>query len=338
MEEKKLYPLRFLPLEDIYSWGRDSFKVADLGYRDTVVADGWLAANMLSEVMETYMDRVVGDHVFASYGRLFPVQIKRISVEGKMPLRVHPDDEISEQRYDSLGREKLWYIAKASPDARLCLGWKRAIDASELIEGIKSGALEAVVNMVTPKAGDFFRIKPGLVHGAAGTLEIVEVSESSALDFCVYAWGGQVSDEEFDPAMSIVDALDFIDYGPYAPAEMPTGGREGMKLLADLPQFTVRKMDLRDPLHITGGEHNSYAIYLCLYGKAAVQLQAPLKVDYPLEAGQVLLVPAEVDDFILAPLAQTTSVLEIMTEYKPESDAYINPDVEAKVPGEEDDE
>ena len=324
MEEKKLYPLRFLPLEDNYSWGCDSFKVADLGYRDTVVEDGWLAANTLSEVMDTYMDRVVGDHVFASYGRLFPVQVKHIRCEGKMPLRVHPDDEISEQRYDSLGREKLWYVAKAATDARLCLGWKRATDASELIDGIKTGALESIVNMIAPKAGEFYRIKPGLVHGAVGSLEIVEVSESSALDFCVYPWGQQVGEEEFDPAMSVVDALDFIDYGAYVPAEMPAGGREGMKFLADLPQFTVRKMDLRDPLHITGGEHNSYAVYVCLYGKAVVQLQAPVKVDYTLEAGQTLLVPAEVDDFILAPLAQTTAVLEIMTEYKPEKDPYTD--------------
>ena len=338
MEEKKLYPLRFLPLEDEYCWGRECFKVADLGYRDTVVADGWLAANTLSEVMDTYMDRVVGDHVFASYGRLFPVQVKHIRCEGKMPLRVHPDDEIAGQRYDSLGREKLWYVMKAAPDARLCLGWKRATDASELIDGIKSGAVESIVNMVTPKAGDCVRIKPGLIHGATGNLEIIEVSESSALDFCVYPWGGTLGEEEFDPAMSVIDALDFIDYGAYVPAEAPAAGKQGLKFLADLPQFTVRKMDLRDPLHITGGDHNSYAVYVCLYGKAVVSLTAPVKADYPLEAGQVLLVPAEVDDFILAPLSQTTAVLEIMTEYKPESDAYINPDAEAKVPGEEDNE
>ena len=335
MEEKKLYPLRFLPLEDIYKWGREDFKVADLGYRDTVIADGWLAANTLSEVMDTYMDRVTGDHVFASYGRLFPVQLKRIKCEGKMPLRVHPDDEIAAQRYDSLGREKLWYIAKAGQDARLFLGWKRAIDASKLIEGIKNGALEAEVNSITPKAGECYRIKPGTVHGAAGTLEIIEVSESSALDFCVYPWGQPVSEEEFDPAFSIVDALDFIDYGPYKAPETKPTGRDGMKFLADLPQFTVRKMDLRDPLHVTGGDHNSYAIYHCLYGTAVLKVDL---LEYKLEAGQTILVPAEVDDFILGPLAQTTSVLEIMTEYKPETDSYINPDAEAKVPGEEDDE
>ena len=332
MEEKKLYPFRFLPLEDSFAWGRDCFKVADLGYRDTVVADGWLAANTLSEVMDTYMDRVVGDHVFASYGRLFPVQLKRIVCEGRMPLRVHPDDEIASQRYDSLGREKIWYIAKAAADARLCLGWSRNIDASELIGGIRSGGIEALVNMVLVKAGDCFRIKPGLVHGAAGSLEIVEVSESSALDFCVYPWGQPLGEEEFDPAFSVVDALDFIDYGAYAAPEAPASGSEGMKFLADLPQFTVRKIDLRDPLHITGGDHNSYAVYHCLYGKAMVKVGL---LEYKLEAGDTLLMPSEVDDFILAPLAQTTSVLEVMTEYKPEMDAYINPDAEEKL---EDDE
>jgi mannose-6-phosphate isomerase len=263
------------------------------------------------------------------------VQLKAIKCEGKLPLRVHPDDEIASQRYDSLGREKLWYISKAGQDARLFLGWKRAIDASELIDGIKTGALEAEANSITPKAGECYRIKPGTVHGATGSLEIVEVSQSSALDFCVYPWGQELGEEEFDPAFSVVDALDFIDYGQYKAPETKPTGRDGMKSLADLPQFTVRKMDLRDPLHITGGDHNSYAIYHCLYGKAVVKVDL---LEYKLEAGQTLLVPAEVDDFILGPLAQTTSVLEIMTEYKPEMDSYINPDAEAKVPGEEDDE
>ena len=56
MEEKKLYPLRFCTLLDEYGWGSDEFKIADLGYRDSLVRDGWLAGNAVSEVMDTYMD------------------------------------------------------------------------------------------------------------------------------------------------------------------------------------------------------------------------------------------------------------------------------------------
>lgn len=106
MEENALYPLKVCTLEDSYSWGKEEFKIADLGYRDSLLKEGWLAANSISELMDTYMDRIVGDTVFQVYGRQFPVQVKKISCKGKMPLRVHPDDKNAEYRYDALGKEK----------------------------------------------------------------------------------------------------------------------------------------------------------------------------------------------------------------------------------------
>ena len=59
MDEKKLYPFRFCSLQDDYVWGSDEFKLADLGYRDSIVRDGWLAGNTMGEIMDTYLDRVV---------------------------------------------------------------------------------------------------------------------------------------------------------------------------------------------------------------------------------------------------------------------------------------
>ena len=106
-ENNKLYPMSFCPLEDEYVWGKESFELADLGYRDSLIREGWLASNSISELMDTYMDRVVGDLSFSLYGRQFPLQIKRISCEGKMPLRVHPDDATAEERYDALGKQKI---------------------------------------------------------------------------------------------------------------------------------------------------------------------------------------------------------------------------------------
>ena len=47
-EERKLYPLRFCSILDEYVWGKDEFILADLGYRDSLVKDGWLAANTIS--------------------------------------------------------------------------------------------------------------------------------------------------------------------------------------------------------------------------------------------------------------------------------------------------
>ena len=324
-EERKLYPLRFCSIQDDYVWGTDEFILADLGYRDSLVRDGWLAANSLSEVMDTYLDRVVGDRVYEMYGRQFPVQVKRISCKGRMPLRVHPDDVTASERYDALGREKLWYVLKASKDAKLFLGFRQACDASQLMDALEDGSIETLLNVVNPRPGDSFHIAPGTIHGAAGEIELVEVSQSSALDFCVFSWGQQLGSEEFDDALNVIDALDFIDYAPYRNENL-------------ISQFSVRKLDLREPIHILGENNDSFAVYHCLYGEAVLKLSSEDagELVYRLKGGETLLVPSEVDDFILAPAAQTTALLEILVENTAEKDEYINPDVPEKLPEDED--
>ena len=62
--EKKLYPLRFCPVEVERSWGKEMYDLADLGVVDSEVASGWLIGDNLSDLMETYIDRVVGDDVY----------------------------------------------------------------------------------------------------------------------------------------------------------------------------------------------------------------------------------------------------------------------------------
>ena len=55
-EEKKLYPFKFIPIDETT---QENVLLADLGYQDSLVREGWLAANSISEIMDMYMDRVV---------------------------------------------------------------------------------------------------------------------------------------------------------------------------------------------------------------------------------------------------------------------------------------
>lgn len=309
-ENNRLYPFRLCRLEDSYPWGSESFLLADLGYRDSLVKDGWLASNSISEVMEAYMDRVVGDLVFSIYGCQFPVQLKVIDCKGTMPLRVHPDDGIAESRFDALGKEKLWYIRKASADAKLYLGFNSDCDAASLLKMVQEKSLEKVLNCRKVKAGEYFHIKPGTVHAASGEMEIVEVSQASALDFCVYPFAEELSPEEFDSALNLVEALDFINYKRY---EDLTPKKEKMAAhidkVLDLPQFVVNKIALDEPLKISSESSDSFALYYCLYGKADVEAE---RQHYALEQGQCLLIPAEINEFIISPLAKSSALIEIM--------------------------
>ncbi|MBO4475498.1 MAG: hypothetical protein J5737_02075 [Bacteroidales bacterium] len=319
MDEKRLYPLSFCTLADEYGWGTDEFLLADLGYRDSLIREGWLAGNAISEIMDTYLDRVVGDNAFSYWGRQFPVQIKRIDVGGTMPLRVHPDTETAEQRYDFLGRRKVWYVLKASPDARLLVGWNHDTDASEVYSACADGSVKGMLKEFAPKAGQFIHIPAGTPHAACGKVELLEVSESSPLDFCLSGLGEDVHPDEFDESLNLVDALDFISYGEFTGnLENPSG------TFADYPEFEVRHIDLHSPASVDGSP-DSFVIYVCVKGSAVLQLDVlGQKANYALNACKALLVPAECEGFALIPRERGTELLQISVPFQEPRDSYVS--------------
>lgn len=318
MDEKKLYPLRFCALQDDYGWGSERFLLADLGYRDTMVKDGWLAANLMGEVMDTYMDRVVGDNVYEYYGRQFPVCVRLIHADGMMPLRVHPDDEIAAQRYDFLGKEKLWYVLRCGKDARVMLGFKEDCNASEVYERCNDNTIAPLLNTIVPHAGQSFHIPPGTPHCAGGDIDIIEISQSSPLDICMCGWGEEVSAEEFDASLTIIDAMDFIDYKAFK-SDIPSG-----QILVDIPQFRVSSLPLEAVLHSFSEQADSFVLYVCARGEAAVQLDVMGQTAaFPFKAVEAMLIPAECNDFRLAPMAKDTLVLEVEVPHISPKDSYI---------------
>jgi len=337
-EEKKLYPFKFCTLQDDYPWGSEEFKLADLGYRDSLIREGWLAGNSLAELMDTYLDRVVGDNVYEYYGRQFPVCVRLLHVKGRMPLRVHPDDETAAQRYDFLGKEKLWYVLRAGVDARLMVGFRRDTDAAEVYAKCLDGSVEDILNVIAPHAGQCLHIPAGTPHAAAGDVEILEIGESSPMDFCLCGFGEEVHPDEFDPSLTLVDALDFMGYrrfedSPVKPANDDTLA-PGATRLIDLPQFRVDRIPLTAPLQVRR-EIGPFLLYSCVKGAASVQLSlvGGQTLDYPVKAGETLLVPAECAEFVLAPTERDTVLLETSV-VRNDADPYINPAADPTPPDE----
>ena len=329
-EEKRLYPFKFCALQDDYPWGSETFLLADLGYRDSLVREGWLAGNSIAEVMDTYLDRVVGETVYDFYGRQFPLCVKHLRIHGRMPLRVHPDDETAAQRYDFLGKEKVWYVLRAGRDARLMAGFRQDTDASAFYAKCLDGSVEDLLNVVAPHAGQSLRIPAGTPHAASGDVEILEIAEASPMDFCLCGWGEEVHPDEFDPALSLVDALDFISYRRFE-AEIPVGDR-----LADLPQLRVDRLRLSAPLAISQPDGAPFSLYSCLQGGASVRLPLPggQSLAFVLHAGETMLVPAECAEYQLLPAERDTLLLETTVQRK-ETDPYINPDAAPVLPEDE---
>ena len=381
--EKKLYPFKFIPVASPRPWGGDalinvlgkqfvqcddegnetvlgtdvkigeSWELADMGIEDSVVGNGWLAGNTISEIMETYMERIVGETVHNYYGRQFPLLIKFLDINDRLSVQVHPDDDVAAERYDSLGKAEIWYIMDAKPGAKIFAGFNREVSAQELYDRCHNGTVEEVLNVIYPKKGDSLYITPGMVHAADGGILIAEIQESSDMTFRLYDWG-----REFNPATArtihLDEAIDVIDYGKFnedcykkgplwekecscheEECHCHDGEPKVVETLVESPQFNVTKLNLTDPLHIYTEQFESFIVYVCVEGAASIQVPSedengqPKMDSYEVSKGETIMVPADMPDFFLVPRDKSTVLLEAVTRPAEYVDEYIDPNTEA---------
>lgn len=310
-ENKKLTPMRFLADTVEMPWGTVEYKLADLGFVDSVACEGWLKGNNLSDIMQTYLERVVGETAFNWYGTQFPVLVKRLTVKDKTSLHVTADDETAEQRYDAFGKTALWFVEKAGADATLYLGFKEDITAEQFYKSCHENNVEKLLHKVKPKAGEAYLITPGMVH-AAKDVTLVEIAEASELWFRLYDWGKD------DRELHLEEAFDLIDFRKYRVARK----EEKNGAIAITPQFTVNQFALSQPLKSTRDEDDTFLLYYCTKGMADIQAD---KVNYKMKEGDLILVPAEVNEFFLLPETQDAELLEIRMDPRQEDDIVSEP-------------
>ncbi|MGN1233953.1 MAG: class I mannose-6-phosphate isomerase [Candidatus Cryptobacteroides sp.] len=358
--ERSLYPLRFEPQVTDTGWGKETLLIGDLGFAESVAVNGWLEASSLEDILETYLERVVGDNVYSYYGRQFPLMVKKLSVTGRMPVTVCPDDRTAEERYDTLGKFKLWYVLDAEPGSRLEMGFSRELTAVELYERCQSGSLEEVLNHITPVKGDVYLIPPGLVHSASDGVTLLEITESSDLDFRIYG-SDQPAAVGFTPEyegiknnistdveeLSLEAAFDFINMGEYdSSLKLREKGqyrgqsaekRAITERLCSRDEIDVTRINLSDPLNIGNDMFDGFIVYVTVKGQLSLQvkLRDGSLEEYVLGAGEAILVPADVQEYYLVPRTSGTVLLEAVTRRPETEDAYIDPEAEATLPGED---
>ena len=325
MTEKRLTPMRFAPERVERNWGLAEYRIADLGYIDSVALDGWLAGNSISDIMQTYLERIAGEVPFEYYGTQFPVMVKWLDIKGRTSLHVNPDDEAAEQRYDAFGKTALWYVAAAGDDAKLFLGFKRDVTAAEFYEKCQDGTVEELLNVVTPRVGGHYLITPGMVH-AAQDVRLLEVAESSELWFRLHAW------DDADAELHLEEAFDLIDLKAYRIPETESHPEAVTERIAVTPQFSVNEIRLKDPVRITD-QGGSFRLYACVRGGGSVDAEGLEGLRF--QAGDAVLVPAELKSFLLTPSVRDTLLLEALLEPRRDRDEYIDPAAEPFLKGEE---
>ena len=142
----ELYPLKFKPLFREKVWGGQKIRthlgldfspLANCGEAwvlsgvekaQTKVSNGFLKGNEINELVEVFMDDLVGERVYEKCQNRFPILIKFIDSNEYLSIQVHPDDKLAARRKIGNGKSEMWYILDAEEGAELITGFKRKTD------------------------------------------------------------------------------------------------------------------------------------------------------------------------------------------------------------------
>ena len=330
--EKKLYPLKFVPVASRRPWGGhdlvnklgkefvecdddgnelkiasdeligESWEIADMGIEDSVIVNGWLAGNTLSEIMETYLERVVGENVYNYYGRQFPLLIKFLDINDKLSVQVHPDDEVAAERYDSLGKSEMWYVLDAEKDAYITLGFNRYVSKAEYIERVATSNLEEVLQKYPVKKGDVYFIPAGMVHSIGKGCLIMEVQQASDLTYRIYDFNRKDADGNLRELHTEL-AQRAIDYENWQGRKITLQpAQNGMVNLVECPYFQVNEMQVDKPKEYDLAPVNSFVLLSCVEGHVTLKWED----DYlTLTDGETVLIPAEMNSLYIVPTVNT---------------------------------
>ncbi|MBP5477455.1 MAG: mannose-6-phosphate isomerase, partial [Paludibacteraceae bacterium] len=155
-----LYPLLFHPITKPKVWGSETWLLSGYGDDQSVVANGFLKGNSIGEVLEIYMDELVGGKVYDRYGSLFPLLFKIIDANDNLSVQVHPDDEqAAATAHDNddvrqLGKTEMWVVTKAEQDASIILGFARPTNAEEVQKSLSENTITDLLQVVPVKKDD----------------------------------------------------------------------------------------------------------------------------------------------------------------------------------------
>src|SRR5258708_232036 len=174
-----LYPLTFKPIFKERVWGGralerlykkhlspgvpigESWEISDRPGDASVIANGPLAGKDLRWLMEHHSAELLGSP--RPPGTPFPLLVKIIDAQEKLPLQGHPPASVAAQ----LGTEpktEMWYVAEAGPGADLFVGLKRGVPRAEFERKIADGTVADCFHRLPARKGDVIFLPSGRVH------------------------------------------------------------------------------------------------------------------------------------------------------------------------------
>ena len=206
-----LYPLKFQPCLKFYPYGgrrfvevleldlprdrdiAESWEIADRGADQSTVINGPLAGQSLRALMDSRGAELVGEEVHARSGAYFPLLIKFLDCDKRLPAHMHPDDATARALgIDNFGKTEAWYMVRSDAGAQAFCGAKPGLTGQKFADAIAADdAYDAVMKRNPTRTDDCYFVPSGRLHALDEGNLAFEVQQNSDAGFG-WNWAGFV--------------------------------------------------------------------------------------------------------------------------------------------------
>jgi mannose-6-phosphate isomerase len=271
----------------------ESWEIVDRPEAQSIVGRGPLKGQSLHGLWKEDRVRIFGDVPDAPR---FPLLIKLLDAHEKLSLQVHPPEQFA----GDLGGEpktEFWYVADAEPRAELLLGFSEPIRPDQFESALREGTAADYVHRIFAKPGDAAFVPAGRLHAVSAGNLLIEIQQNSDTTYRVFDWN-RVDEKGKPRRLHIEQASQCIDFNDVRPELIEPHG----ELLIRHELFEIQKWNLDSPRDVT--PLGQFVIVCCLTGQLVC-------ADVDLAPGEFFLVPAQLLDRQLKPLAAQTSLLRV---------------------------
>lgn len=290
----------------------EAWVMSDVGKYPTEVVNGSHQGDTLQDLLEVYMDELVGGVVYDVFGNHFPLLLKFIDATDDLSIQVHPDDEYALEKEQSLGKTEMWYVLPPAEEASVYLGWKQPMSAEQIHEAIKEGSLARYLREYKVRAGEVAYIPAGTVHAMKRNTIVAEIQENSDITYRLYDYNRVGNDGRMRP-LHLEKALEVMDFDPQNEASVssPQPVVNGAVNLQHTPYFTANLLTLTHAVQRDYAPLDSFVAFMCVEGTCVIKaLDAEQDNEVPMQQGEAVLIPASLNDIVIDPQG-SCQVIEI---------------------------
>ena len=320
-----LYPLKFTPIFKDKVWGGqkihtglgldfsplsncgEAWVLSGVPGSQTLVSNGFLEGNELNDLVEIYMDDLVGEKAFEQFPDQFPILVKFIDSNDWLSIQVHPDDALAAKRNIGNGKTEMWYILDAEKNAVLISGFSREVNQKVYRDHLEQKRMKEILNVEEVQRGDVFFMPGGRVHALGPGLLLAEIQQTSDTTYRIYDWDrvdGEGNSRELHTELAL-EAIDFTVHDTYRTTYARL--KNQTVNLVECPAFTTNILELDHGIEKDLEYIDSFIIYLCTEGNCSIQYLHGME---EIKKGEIVLIPATMDHLFLLPKPKT-KLLEI---------------------------